>query len=82
MLLLDEHLAHLSVLALHQSEAVRYLPDYVLVLAALGLLPLHHLPVAVHPLPPELVVLFEFCLKFLLNGLQARIVLGPESLLD
>ena len=37
---------------------------------------------AVHPLPPELVVLFEFRLKFLLNGLQARIILGFESLLD
>ena len=82
VLLLDEHLSHLSVLPLHQSEAVRHLPDDLLVLAGLRLLPLHDLPVAVHPLPPELVVLFEFCLKFLLYGLQARIVLGPEGLLD
>jgi hypothetical protein len=82
VLLLDEHLAHLSVLALHHSEAVRHFPDYVLVLARLGLLPLHHLPVAVHPLTPELVVLLEFRLKFLLNSLQARIIFGPESLLD
>ena len=82
VLLLNEHLAHLSVLALHQSEAIRHLPDYVLVLAGLGCLPLHHLPVAVHPLAPELVVLLEFRLEFLLNSLQARIIFGPEGLLD
>ena len=82
VLLLYEHLAHLSVLALHHSNAVRNLPYYVLVLAGLGCLPLHHLPVAIHPLAPELVVFLEFRLEFLLNGLQARIILGPESLLD